>query len=439
MPFARFMELALYCPVYGYYETEKDRLGKHGDFYTSVSAGSLFGQLLAFRFAEWLAQERGVPSAECGIEKAAGGLCQIVEAGAHDGRLAADILRWLRSRRPQLFARLEYWIVEPSARREEWQRETLKDFAPRVRWFASLRAILQNRLAAKTSDFGLRTSDFSGICGVIFCNELLDAMPVRRFGWDAKQRAWFEWGVAVQDGRFVWMRMTGPGHWFTNNEPLTRPADTLPMNLEPQTAPSPQPSPPMGERVASGRVRGAFDMAPFNIKLPDELLNVLPDGFTIETSPAAENWWREAAQVLERGRLMTLDYGLTADELFQPGRTGGTLRAYHRHHLSVNVLANAGEQDITAHVNFAAIQAAGEAAGLRTEEFTSQAQFLTRIAGRTWQNPVAFGEWTPGQTRQFQTLTHPEHLGRAFRVLVQARNSPDRDEARGQDTGRCNS
>jgi len=55
IPFARFMELALYCPETGYYETQKDTVGRAGDFITSVSTGSLFGELLAFQFAEWLA------------------------------------------------------------------------------------------------------------------------------------------------------------------------------------------------------------------------------------------------------------------------------------------------------------------------------------------------------------------------------------------------
>ena len=150
-------------------------------------------------------------------------------------------------------------------------------------------------------------------------------------------------------------------------------------------------------------------------------MDVLPDGYIIETCPAAENWWREAAGVLGRGRLMTIDYGLTADELFSPGRTRGTLRAYFRHHASDDLLANPGEQDLTAHVNFSAIQAAGEACGLKTETFSTQAQFLTGIAEEVFKNPNSFGEWGAQQTRQFQTLTHPEHLGRAFRVLVQSR------------------
>jgi SAM-dependent MidA family methyltransferase len=147
----------------------------------------------------------------------------------------------------------------------------------------------------------------------------------------------------------------------------------------------------------------------------------LPDGYTIEVSPAAENWWRAAAGMLTRGKLLTMDYGFTAAEQFSPARIQGTLRAYHCHHLSDDVLANVGEQDLTAHVNFSALQKAGEAAGLKTDVFCSQPQFLTRIFEKYFPLAAASGEWGAGRTRQLQTLTHPEHLGRAFRVLVQSR------------------
>ena len=96
------------------------------------------------------------------------------------------------------------------------------------------------------------------------------------------------------------------------------------------------------------------------------------------------------------------------------------MRAYHRHHVSDDLLACPGEQDLTAHVNFSAIQKVGEAAGLITDSFSTQPKFLTRILAAAMKDKT-FGEWTAKRTRQFQTLTHPEHLGRAFRVLVQSR------------------
>jgi len=383
LPFARFMELALYCPDYGYYETKKDNPGRRGDFFTSVSVGELFGQLLAFQFAAWLEAEVGKQKPEV----------RIVEAGAHDGTLAKDILNWLQLNRPELFGQIGYGIIEPSVRRQAWQREKLEKYAPRVEWFASFEGLKSKTTTAK-------------INGVIFSNELLDAMPVQRFGWDAAARIWFEWGVALEGENFVWAR--------------------CPDSLAPQS----------GERAGA---RGTFENPPSSIfHLPSSLLDVLPDGYTIEISPAAQNWWREAAGVLERGRLLTMDYGLGADELFSPGRPHGTLRAYFRHHVADDILANPGEQDITAHVNFSAIQTVGESAGLKTESFSTQAQFLTRILDQAAKDK-SFGElvaskpfvssksdgggsedgWNTARTCQFQTLTHPEHLGRAFRALIQ--------------------
>ena len=344
----------MYCPDCGYYEKEKDIVGQRGDFYTSVSTGSLFGELLAFQFAEWLDVE--AKGDVVGI--------RIVEAGAHDGQLAADILGWFRKRRKSAFDKLEYWIVEPSTRRREWQREKLAQFDPVIHWISrvpELEKILQSSPA------------------VIFSNELLDAMPVHRFSWDAKERKWFELGVAVEAGRFAWRRMA---------------------------------------EVPGEALRSSFcDLD------RERLQNVLPDEYAIESNPSAEKWWREAAKVLKRGKLLTIDYGLTAEEFIMPERAQGTLRAYRGHSFSNDVLANPGEQDITAHVNFSAIQRVGEIEGLRTEILANQAKFLTAIAQQTWKRANVFGEWSPTRTRQFQTLTHPEYLGRPFRALVQSRQS----------------
>jgi SAM-dependent MidA family methyltransferase len=341
MSFARFMELALYSPGAGYYETGKNP-GRRGDFYTSVSVGELFGQLLAFQFTEWL--------------EASGSGSQIVEAGAHDGTLARDILAWIKAHRPERLEQLTYCLVEPSPTRREWQRETLKDFAPNVRWIPHFDA-----------------STRQSVRGIIFSNELLDAFPVHRLGWDATARDWFEWGVDFGGGKFIWTRLDR----------------AVPAALRPNA--------------------------------PLELLAVLPDGYTTEISPAAGEWWCSAATSLKQGRLLTIDYGLDAGELFSPSRKEGTLRAYHQHRPSGDVLANAGEQDLTAHVNFSALQSIGESCGLATESFSTQSQYLTRILEKTTRNKTPFGEWTSARARQFQTLTHPEHLGRAFRVLLQSR------------------
>jgi SAM-dependent MidA family methyltransferase len=81
------MKLALYHPTEGYYERDAHPIGRQGDFFTSVSVGRLFGELLGFQLGNWLEK---IPTADC---------C-LVEAGAHDGQLAFDVLGYLRVYRP---------------------------------------------------------------------------------------------------------------------------------------------------------------------------------------------------------------------------------------------------------------------------------------------------------------------------------------------------
>jgi SAM-dependent MidA family methyltransferase len=314
------MELALYCPNLGYYERPESRIGKYGDYYTSVSVGPLFGELLAFQFAQWLERLPGP--------------VQLVEAGAHDGELALDILCALPK---SLLDRLEYWIIEPSENRQKWQRDTLNEFAAKVRWF---------------------TEFPEAVTGVIFCNELLDSLPFKRVGWDAKEQMWFEWCV-TEDLR--WAR------------------------------------------------------APYHPDMPRELALVLPDGYTWEISVSAAKWWLNAARVLRAGKLCAIDYFLTDDEVWRPERIHGTARAYRAHHVSNDLLANPGEQDITAHVHVTPLQKFGERRGLSSEPLITQATFLTRIfrEGERPREPY---------TAQFKTLTHPDHLGERFRVLIQSRD-----------------
>jgi SAM-dependent MidA family methyltransferase len=332
MTFARFMELALYAPG-GYYEKQR-QIGRAGDFYTSVCVGPLFGELLARQLATWLNDS---------------GCCEIIEVGAHDGRLARDILNWLSVNDRPLFERLQYIIVETSEERMSWQRATLADFQNRVLWLHDL-----------PPNFG----------GVIFSNELLDAMPVHRLFWDQPRRQWMEWLVRTEGDKLFWAR---------------------------------------GELSAACR--------PLIPSFTAQIADVLPNGFTIDVSPSAISWWRKAARCLKQGRLVAIDYGLLEQEFFRPDRVNGTARGYYKHSLADDLLANPGEQDLTAHVNWTAIQRSGEEAGLKTEIFCSQEEFLMHIVKQ-----IPEGQWSGESIRQLKTLTHPGFLGRAFRVLVQARD-----------------
>jgi SAM-dependent MidA family methyltransferase len=344
--FARFMEMALYCPELGYYERDPGVIGFRGDFYTSASVGPLFGQLLAAQLSAW--------SETLTLE-----LVQWVEAGAHDGTLALAILEWLGKNRPAMLDRLRYLIIEPSHQRRIWQEQRLRQFRGRIDWASSIDDLKGDRLT-----------------GIIFSNELLDAFPVHRLVWDGQQ--WFERGVALKENRFLWTRL-----------------DQSDLDLELE-----------------------LDRAGF--VLSSGLLAVLPVGFTIDLSLGAATWWREAAEVLGSGKLLTFDYGLTVEELLIPERVHGTVRAYYQQRVSDDPLARPGEQDITAHVNFSQLERAGETAGLKTEMLASQESFLSSVVINGLVGEGA-QQWGPEEVRQFQTLTHPEQMGRSFRVLVQSR------------------
>lgn len=364
LSFARFMEVALYHPEHGYYERGPHGVGRRGDFYTSVSVGRLFGELLAYQTAAWLD--------ELAARRPDHGPRQIVEAGAHDGQLAEDLLHWLHRARPDLGEHLEYWIIEPSPRRRRWQADRLKAFAPKVRWF--------NAWAELPA---------ASVHGIIFANELLDAFPVHRLAWRQATQEWRECGVTSAEAGFRWTY--------------------LPM-LHPDVAELADPAAALGDMNAGARRAAWQAIAP-----------LLPDGFIMERAPTALHWWTAAARSLGHGWLWTLDYGHRSGTTLHPTKPHGTLRAYRDHQLVEDLLAAPGTQDLTAHVDFSAVAHVGEASGLTTVELTDQSSFLSRLARKAMQSPGTFGEWTREHTRQFQTLTHPDHLGRSFAALVQTR------------------
>jgi SAM-dependent MidA family methyltransferase len=151
--FAWFMQQALYHPEHGYYSSGRCAIGRKGDYFTNVSVGPLFGQLLAAQFVE--------------IWHLLGDIHDfvIVEQGAHDGQFARDVLGFAQNRVPEFFEALRYRIVEPFPRLEQRQHRTLEVFREKVAWHSSLQPFT----------------------GIHFSNELLDAMPVRLLN-DGKEK-----------------------------------------------------------------------------------------------------------------------------------------------------------------------------------------------------------------------------------------------------------
>jgi SAM-dependent MidA family methyltransferase len=188
--FAWFMEQALYHPQHGYYSSGRCAIGRKGDYFTNVSVGPLFGQLLAAQFSE--------------IWERLGKMNHfvIVEQGAHDGQLARDVLEFLQNRLPEFFDALRYRIVEPFPILEEHQRNRLGSFGDKVEWQKSLEPFT----------------------GIHFSNELLDAMPVRLINHGREQL------VGVDGDQLVFVER--PVDEIISNQAALKLIDEIATNLQ---------------------------------------------------------------------------------------------------------------------------------------------------------------------------------------------------------------
>src|SRR5882672_958261 len=113
---AAFMDLALYDSELGYYARAAQRSGRAGDFFTSVDVGPLFGELLETQLAEIFR------IADCGLRT-----FDLVEAGAGNGRLSADILHAAKAHHPDFYDAIRLHLVEASAEARRAQAGTLGD------------------------------------------------------------------------------------------------------------------------------------------------------------------------------------------------------------------------------------------------------------------------------------------------------------------------
>jgi len=300
--FRRFMEVALYHKVHGYYRSQRDPFGKHGDFYTAEQMQPVFGTLIAACIRE-LWRKEGEPA--------------------------------------------DFTVVELGAGRCE-MREALSEW----------------RYVPVDIEGGALPERFRG---VVFSNEFFDALPV---------------DVAVyRGGRFLERRVNFSGGAFVWEEEGAVP-----------------------ERV-DAYLRTYFP--------PPE------EGRVYEINLAALDWIGRIAASLERGWVFTVDYGYTSAESLRFPE--GTLMGYRRHTASDAVLLEPGSRDITAHVNFSALEAAGNARGWRTERFQSLMRTLLD-AGEADQFAAALDAPNEAETvrRRLQLKTLLFGMGETFRVILQA-------------------
>ncbi len=336
LPFSRYMECALYAPGLGYYSGALQKFGSGGDFVTAPELSPLFGRSLARQIAQLMTLSAP----------------HIIEAGAGSGRLAADLLRELEHLG---CAPESYRILELSADLRERQRALIESEVPalagRVEWLDTL------------------PGHFSG---VVFGNELLDAMPVERVR------------VTTNGVEEAGLTLDGKGQMALS----WRPAPT----------------------VVSDAVRALG----------------LPIGLETEICLAGRAWVAEWACRIDHGALLLIDYGFPQAEYYHHDRSSGTLMCHYRHHAHPEPLWMPGLCDITAHVDFTAIAQAAFDAGLSLAGYTSQANFLLNCGVLDLLIQDAAPLERARQNADLNQLTSPAEMGELFKAICMTRgiNAP---------------
>ncbi|MDP9045223.1 MAG: SAM-dependent methyltransferase [Pseudomonadota bacterium] len=223
----------------------------------------------------------------------------------------------------------------------------------------SLRARQRERLAAYGGRVRWVDELPRSLAGVVVGNEVLDAMPVQLLHFDGV--GWQERGVVAQETGLAW--------------------SDRPTALRPPVA------------------------GPF------------PAGTVTEVHPQAQAFIATLADRLTRGAAFFIDYGFPEAEYYHPQRIGGTLMCHRAHRADTDPLADVGAKDITAHVDFTGIAAAGQAAGLDVLGYTTQARFLMNCGILE-----ALADADLRTRAHAQKLLTEHEMGELFKVIGFAKN-----------------
>ena len=153
----------------------------------------------------------------------------------------------------------------------------------------------------------------------------------------------------------------------------------------------------------------------------------LMEGQQAEAALEACDWITEIARRLERGFVLTIDYGHDAADLFDAHHMAGTVLAYANHRANEDFYAAPGQQDLTAHVNFTALRLWGERSGVKPLGLVSQTAFLLALGqGNEFADLYDEGMDEIERVRarlQLKTLIFPEGMGERFQVLIQQKGA----------------
>jgi hypothetical protein len=292
-----------------------------------------------------------------------------VETGPGEGQLALQLAEALAQGWPALAARTELVLVEPNAGMADRQRRCLEACPLPCRWRSF------EQLAA------------APLRGVVLAHEVLDALAVERIVWDGQ--LWRRQGVALA------------------GEDPTQPQLQL------------ADGPPLPEEWLG-------QLAPLGLEVPGPQR---PAGWCTELHPGLAPWLRQAAQALEAGQLLVVDYAHEAWRYYAPQRSNGTLMAYRQQRAGDDPLLEPGHWDLTAHLCVETLAAAAELSGWvglgvrRQGEALLALGLAQRLHGLQQQDPAQLQELLRRREALLR-LVDPTTLG-DFRWLAFSRGLPD--------------
>ncbi len=377
------MELCLSHPEYGYY-MKNNAIGAAGDFTTAPEISQMFGEVIAaWVFDKW--QQLGSP------EQFA-----LLELGPGHGTMMADVLR-VASKFPALYNALQVYLLEQSLRLKNIQLQKL----------AGHKCLHLNDL-----------NELPSLPLIILANEFFDALPVRHI--IKHQNQFFERMVGLQGEDLCYSPGVGTNYRF--HLPFTGGARGGHLSFYRSSNICPPLIPPvnMGEtsnellRQQTWEVTLCFTQVP--ITAP-EYLNLAPEFEGIcEFSPASLQIVSRLAEHLSMhgGSALIIDYGYNHPSK-QPGET---LQAVKSHQYA-DVLKSPGECDLTAHVDFHALEHVFKALEPSQCSYTTQGQFLTDNG--IFQRAEKLIQNNPSKSAaiksELERLVSDQHMGRLFKVL----------------------
>ena len=336
--FAQFMHMSLYQPGFGYYSSGNHKFGKEGDFITAPELGELFAKSMASQFSQVITTVTSPI---------------ILELGAGTGQFAYDCLLELEKLNalPK-----HYYILEVSADLQQRQVNKIQKLPNK------LRQLVQWVSQPLSAEFN----------GVIFANEVIDALPVEVFRYHNNV---FQQMLVGWDDGFK-------REWGEFPELLYKQLESKKLNLN--------------------------------------------DGYTSEFIPHLSSWLDSISKHLNQGAVIFVDYGYERSAYYHPQRSEGTLICFHQHQANFDYFNHIGIQDITAFVDFTALAEAADSCGLTVDGFTTQAHFLMALGVHNHlgdsQNDY---EGYYRNTTEMKKLTMPNEMGEKFKVMAFTKNYTD--------------